>query len=163
MNESPYISSARLLFQLKNKNEIGEGWNEKDSKTLSDAMKMSDWVSVIAAAIVVATGNLARFPEALSILKSAIELEGIPVFAELLVYEALTCLDRDEINSMKESIISFAKRTITLRRINCDNTIVVVGRLAAGGDTDARNLIRKLANDYDNDVRRQASGFLRDM
>ncbi len=149
---------TKAVFQLKRSSNVI--WNEQEKAVIQGALDGEDWVGSIAAAVVVSLEKESQFPKALSLLQWTIQQEKVPIFVELLTFEALTSLCGPQLVDIAEPVMVFSRRSCISRRINLDNTIVVLGRLKASGNREATELIDDLSEDIDLAVRNQARCFL---
>jgi hypothetical protein len=81
----------------------------------------------------------------------------------MAIYEALIYVRTDQLEVFAGALLNFVERSLSGRAIDLNNTLVLLGNLARGGNERALALLRSLTNDTDPGIGDNASHILRNL
>jgi hypothetical protein len=147
---------AETLLRLKAKIFRGGRWSAKEGAMLDDWLQRGGWTSILAACCVVTSRQKRRRHTALQLMREAMQMDLLPPYVELLLYEALLSVGKVELVRMRDLVFRFVERSLVRRAVNLDNTIVVLGGLARAGESRAVSMLRALCSDQDPEIQTNA-------
>jgi hypothetical protein len=158
--KNPDVPVEETFLRLKAKAARGAPWTSKERAAIKLSLEKEGRSSILAACCVLVTKHREVYDRALQVVQNAVGSENPAPYVELSIYEALICIEAENLAPFRDEVLSFIERSLTRRAVNLDNTIFLLGRFARLGERRAVALLRCLARDSSVGIRDTALGVV---